>query len=152
MRQLPPPCCLQGVGVATVTDVQLNLKGSILSVCAIVTTCLAQIWTGTSQKRSTPSPLLLGNLREDQSEKGRIGCRDMEREGGDADGLGHGRIRQPARRKWERVWKRQALEPEEDGFQGNKATFALSTQATSCGGARSIGLPGGGETMMGMYG
>mmetsp|Transcript_47698 Transcript_47698/g.121708 ORF Transcript_47698/g.121708 Transcript_47698/m.121708 type:complete len:382 (-) Transcript_47698:24-1169(-) len=42
---------LLGVGVATVTDLQLNLKGSVLSLLAVVTTCLAQIWTGTTQKR-----------------------------------------------------------------------------------------------------
>jgi len=49
---------LAGVGVATVTDLQLNTVGSILSLCAVVTTCVAQIWTNTMQKRynisSTP--------------------------------------------------------------------------------------------------
>lgn len=34
---------LVGVGIATVTDLQLNLLGSVLSLLAIVTTCVAQI-------------------------------------------------------------------------------------------------------------
>jgi hypothetical protein len=34
---------LFGVGVATVTDLQLNAMGSVLSLLAIVTTCIAQI-------------------------------------------------------------------------------------------------------------
>lgn len=34
---------LIGVGIATVTDLQLNLLGSVLAVLAIVTTCVAQI-------------------------------------------------------------------------------------------------------------
>uniref|UniRef100_A0A452Y3K2 Sugar phosphate transporter domain-containing protein n=1 Tax=Aegilops tauschii subsp. strangulata TaxID=200361 RepID=A0A452Y3K2_AEGTS len=34
---------LLGVGVATVTDLQLNAVGSILSLLAIITTCIAQI-------------------------------------------------------------------------------------------------------------
>eukprot|EP00238_Polyblepharides_amylifera_P000223 CAMPEP_0196573058 /NCGR_PEP_ID=MMETSP1081-20130531/3021_1 /TAXON_ID=36882 /ORGANISM="Pyramimonas amylifera, Strain CCMP720" /LENGTH=274 /DNA_ID=CAMNT_0041890627 /DNA_START=444 /DNA_END=1268 /DNA_ORIENTATION=+ len=49
---------LLGVGVATVTDLQLNFLGSMLSLAAIVTTCISQIWTNTMQKRysigSTP--------------------------------------------------------------------------------------------------
>eukprot|EP00249_Psilotum_nudum_P027039 c34291_g1_i1 orf=314-1393(+) len=42
---------LVGVGIATVTDLQLNTLGSILSFLAIVTTCIAQIMTNTIQKR-----------------------------------------------------------------------------------------------------
>lgn len=34
---------LVGVGIATVTDLQLNALGSVLSLLAIVTTCVAQI-------------------------------------------------------------------------------------------------------------
>lgn len=34
---------LVGVGVATVTDLQLNTVGSVLSLLAIITTCIAQI-------------------------------------------------------------------------------------------------------------
>ena len=34
---------LFGVGIATVTDLQLNFLGSILAILAIVTTCIAQI-------------------------------------------------------------------------------------------------------------
>jgi len=49
---------LAGVGIATVTDLQLNFVGSTLSICAVVTTCVSQIWTNTMQKRysigSTP--------------------------------------------------------------------------------------------------
>ncbi|VFQ76635.1 unnamed protein product [Cuscuta campestris] len=42
---------LFGVGIATVTDLQLNLLGSILSLLAIITTCIAQIMTNTIQKK-----------------------------------------------------------------------------------------------------
>lgn len=42
---------LLGVGIATVTDLQLNLMGSILSLLAIITTCVAQIMTNTIQKK-----------------------------------------------------------------------------------------------------
>lgn len=42
---------LIGVGIATVTDLQLNLLGSVLAVLAILTTCVAQIMTNTIQKR-----------------------------------------------------------------------------------------------------
>ncbi|KAL0922545.1 hypothetical protein M5K25_006536 [Dendrobium thyrsiflorum] len=42
---------LLGVGIATVTDLQLNMLGSILSLLAIFTTCIAQIMTNTIQKR-----------------------------------------------------------------------------------------------------
>ncbi|XP_062230861.1 UDP-xylose transporter 3-like isoform X2 [Phragmites australis] len=42
---------LCGVGVATITDLQLNLVGSILSLLAIITTCIAQIMTNTIQKK-----------------------------------------------------------------------------------------------------
>eukprot|EP00268_Persea_americana_P047909 TRINITY_DN5020_c0_g1_i7.p1 TRINITY_DN5020_c0_g1~~TRINITY_DN5020_c0_g1_i7.p1 ORF type:complete len:278 (-),score=26.29 TRINITY_DN5020_c0_g1_i7:314-1147(-) len=42
---------LVGVGIATVTDLQLNVLGSVLSVLAVITTCIAQIMTNTIQKR-----------------------------------------------------------------------------------------------------
>ncbi|KAL5990622.1 UDP-xylose transporter 1 [Asimina triloba] len=42
---------LLGVGVASITDLQLNLLGSVLSVLAIATTCVGQIMTNTIQKR-----------------------------------------------------------------------------------------------------
>ncbi|PWA98411.1 nodulin MtN21 /EamA-like transporter family protein [Artemisia annua] len=42
---------LLGVGIATVTDLQLNLLGSVLSLLAIITTCVAQIMTNTIQKK-----------------------------------------------------------------------------------------------------
>ncbi|XP_068634664.1 UDP-xylose transporter 3-like [Aristolochia californica] len=42
---------LVGVGIATVTDLQLNVLGSVLSLLAVVTTCIAQIMTNTIQKR-----------------------------------------------------------------------------------------------------
>lgn len=41
--QLALTVLLFGVGIATVTDLQLNLLGSVLSMFAIVTTCIAQI-------------------------------------------------------------------------------------------------------------
>lgn len=42
---------LLGVGIATVTDLQLNALGSFLSFLAVITTCIAQIMTNTIQKR-----------------------------------------------------------------------------------------------------
>ncbi|KAK3006594.1 hypothetical protein RJ639_016489, partial [Escallonia herrerae] len=42
---------LLGVGIATVTDLQLNVLGSVLSLLAVLTTCVAQIMTNTIQKR-----------------------------------------------------------------------------------------------------
>ncbi|GER49580.1 nucleotide/sugar transporter family protein [Striga asiatica] len=42
---------LIGVGIATVTDLQLNVLGSVLSLLAVVTTCIAQIMTNTIQKK-----------------------------------------------------------------------------------------------------
>ncbi|CAN6463238.1 unnamed protein product [Victoria cruziana] len=42
---------LMGVGIATVTDLQLNALGSVLSLLAVITTCIAQIMTNTIQKR-----------------------------------------------------------------------------------------------------
>ncbi|KAG0457701.1 hypothetical protein HPP92_022858 [Vanilla planifolia] len=42
---------LLGVGIATITDLQLNVLGSIMSLFAIFTTCIAQIMTNTIQKR-----------------------------------------------------------------------------------------------------
>eukprot|EP00899_Mesostigma_viride_P024115 jgi/Mesvir1/4889/Mv11156-RA.1 len=41
---------LLGVGVATVTDLELNLMGCIVAALAIISTCLAQILTNTIQK------------------------------------------------------------------------------------------------------
>jgi solute carrier family 35 protein E3 len=53
---------VQGVGVATVTDLQLNFMGSLMSLCAVATTCISQIWTNTLQKRfSISSTQLLYN-------------------------------------------------------------------------------------------
>ncbi|KAF3644804.1 hypothetical protein T459_18420 [Capsicum annuum] len=49
--QLALTVLLFGVGIATVTDLQLNLLGSVLSLFAIVTTCIAQIMTNTIQKK-----------------------------------------------------------------------------------------------------
>ncbi|CAL0305324.1 unnamed protein product [Lupinus luteus] len=42
---------LVGVGIATVTDLQLNALGSFLSLLAVITTCIAQIMTNTIQKK-----------------------------------------------------------------------------------------------------
>nr|GMD64538.1 UDP-xylose transporter 1 [Ipomoea batatas]GMD69461.1 UDP-xylose transporter 1 [Ipomoea batatas] len=42
---------LIGVGIASITDLQLNFVGTILSILAIITTCVGQILTNTIQKR-----------------------------------------------------------------------------------------------------
>lgn len=42
---------LVGVGIASITDLQLNLLGTILSLLAIATTCVGQILTNTIQKK-----------------------------------------------------------------------------------------------------
>ncbi|XP_059314614.1 UDP-xylose transporter 1 [Lycium ferocissimum] len=42
---------LIGVGIASITDLQLNFVGTVLSLLAIVTTCVGQILTNTIQKR-----------------------------------------------------------------------------------------------------
>ncbi|KAJ0083465.1 hypothetical protein Patl1_30674 [Pistacia atlantica] len=42
---------LLGVGIASVTDLQLNMLGTIISMLAIATTCVGQILTNTIQKR-----------------------------------------------------------------------------------------------------
>ncbi|XP_024986294.1 UDP-xylose transporter 1-like [Cynara cardunculus var. scolymus] len=42
---------LVGVGIASVTDLQLNFVGTVLSLLAIATTCVGQILTNTIQKR-----------------------------------------------------------------------------------------------------
>ncbi|KAK1356214.1 UDP-xylose transporter 3 [Heracleum sosnowskyi] len=49
--QLSLTILLMGVGIATVTDLQLNVVGSVLSLLAVVTTCIAQIMTNTIQKK-----------------------------------------------------------------------------------------------------
>ncbi|KAJ8751499.1 hypothetical protein K2173_016723 [Erythroxylum novogranatense] len=49
--QLSLAILLVGVGIATVTDLQLNLLGSVLSLFAVITTCIAQIMTNTIQKK-----------------------------------------------------------------------------------------------------
>ncbi|KAG1338139.1 UDP-xylose transporter 3 [Cocos nucifera] len=49
--QLSLTVLLFGVGIATVTDLQLNILGSVLSLLAVFTTCIAQIMTNTIQKR-----------------------------------------------------------------------------------------------------
>ncbi|CAI5484792.1 unnamed protein product [Closterium sp. Yama58-4] len=41
---------LLGVGIATVTDLELNFVGTVLAALAIVSTCVAQIMTNTIQK------------------------------------------------------------------------------------------------------
>ncbi|KAJ6379110.1 hypothetical protein OIU76_015843 [Salix suchowensis] len=41
--QLTLTILLMGVGIATVTDLQLNVMGSVLSLLAVLTTCVAQI-------------------------------------------------------------------------------------------------------------
>ncbi|KAJ4777463.1 Nucleotide/sugar transporter family protein [Rhynchospora pubera] len=42
---------LLGVGIASVTDLQLNFLGSIIAALALVTTCVSQILTNTIQKK-----------------------------------------------------------------------------------------------------
>ncbi|KAL7234557.1 hypothetical protein ACSBR1_018045 [Camellia fascicularis] len=42
---------LVGVGIASITDLQLNFVGAILSLLAVITTCVGQILTNTIQKR-----------------------------------------------------------------------------------------------------
>ncbi|KAM7277596.1 hypothetical protein ACFE04_004730 [Oxalis oulophora] len=42
---------LVGVGIASITDLQLNFVGTVLSILAILTTCVGQILTNTIQKR-----------------------------------------------------------------------------------------------------
>lgn len=42
---------LVGVGIASITDLQLNFVGTVLSLLAIITTCVGQILTNTIQKR-----------------------------------------------------------------------------------------------------
>ncbi|KAJ6830205.1 putative membrane protein-like [Iris pallida] len=49
--QLSLTILLIGVGIATVTDLQLNVLGSVLSLLAVLTTCVAQIMTNKIQKR-----------------------------------------------------------------------------------------------------
>ncbi|XP_011021021.1 PREDICTED: uncharacterized membrane protein At1g06890-like [Populus euphratica] len=49
--QLSLSILLMGVGIATVTDLQLNVLGSVLSLLAVLTTCVAQIMTNTIQKK-----------------------------------------------------------------------------------------------------
>ncbi|KAJ6433311.1 hypothetical protein OIU85_004214 [Salix viminalis] len=49
--QLTLTVLLMGVGIATVTDLQLNVMGSVLSLLAVLTTCVAQIMTNTIQKK-----------------------------------------------------------------------------------------------------
>lgn len=49
--QLALVILLLGVGIATVTDLQLNVLGSVLSLLAVLTTCVAQIMTNTIQKK-----------------------------------------------------------------------------------------------------
>jgi solute carrier family 35 protein E3 len=41
--QLSLVTLLVGVGIATITDLQLNVMGSIIAIFAIMTTCVAQI-------------------------------------------------------------------------------------------------------------
>ena len=53
---------LVGVCVATVTDLQLNAVGSILSLLAIITTCIAQIVSFHCVIRSSANSKLTINL------------------------------------------------------------------------------------------
>ncbi|CAM8972994.1 unnamed protein product [Rhodiola kirilowii] len=46
---------LLGIGIASVTDLQLNLLGTVLSLLAIATTCVGQILTNTIQKKFNAS-------------------------------------------------------------------------------------------------
>ncbi|KAF6167843.1 hypothetical protein GIB67_027621 [Kingdonia uniflora] len=46
---------LFGVGIASITDLQLNFVGSVLSLLAIAATCVGQILTNTIQKRHSVS-------------------------------------------------------------------------------------------------
>jgi solute carrier family 35, member E3 len=46
---------LLGVGIATVTDMQLNGLGTFMSVCAVLTTCVSQIWTNHYTKQFSVS-------------------------------------------------------------------------------------------------
>ncbi|CAK9276415.1 unnamed protein product [Sphagnum jensenii] len=48
--QLSLMTLLVGVGIATVTDLQLNVLGSIVAILAVMTTCVAQIMTNKIQK------------------------------------------------------------------------------------------------------
>lgn len=41
---------LLGVAAATVTDVRLNFLGAVVSLLAVATTCVSQIWTNTMQR------------------------------------------------------------------------------------------------------
>ena len=41
---------LLGVAAATVTDVRLNFLGTVVSLFAVATTCVSQIWTNTMQR------------------------------------------------------------------------------------------------------
>ncbi|KAL5991284.1 hypothetical protein ACLOJK_012191 [Asimina triloba] len=54
--QLSLTVLLLGVGIATVTDMQLNVLGSVLSLLAVLTTCIAQILPD-----SVAWPILIGN-------------------------------------------------------------------------------------------
>mmetsp|Transcript_22929 Transcript_22929/g.74773 ORF Transcript_22929/g.74773 Transcript_22929/m.74773 type:complete len:362 (-) Transcript_22929:70-1155(-) len=42
---------LAGVGIATVTDIQLNMKGCMYAVIAVLTTAQFQLWQGSKQKQ-----------------------------------------------------------------------------------------------------
>lgn len=50
---------LGGVAIATITDLELNAAGSAMSLGAVVTTCVSQIWTNTIQKTYNVSPTQL---------------------------------------------------------------------------------------------
>lgn len=52
---------LSGVGVATVTDVQLNLAGSLFGIAAVLVTAQYQIWQGKKQKEAGLSSTQLAN-------------------------------------------------------------------------------------------
>lgn len=48
-----------GVGIATVTDLQLNVLGSVLSLLAVITTCIAQIVSSAILLQFFHSPIFL---------------------------------------------------------------------------------------------
>ena len=52
---------LLGVGIATVTDFQLNLKGFLFGVAAVVATAQYQIWQGKKQEETGFSSMQLAN-------------------------------------------------------------------------------------------
>jgi len=48
---------LLGVGIATVTDMEMSLKGTVVALTAIVSTAQSQMWVGSMQKKHILSPI-----------------------------------------------------------------------------------------------